>query len=98
MTVLAVTTVRVDPGSIDALAELFAETNPALVAEHDDWLGAWFSADREDGEICVIARWRSAASYEQLRASEAYHTTMQQFAASFLAPPEVRLYEVAVEM
>jgi heme-degrading monooxygenase HmoA len=92
------TRVKVEEGSIDELAQLFDATNRALVAGHDDWLGAWFTANRDTNEVTVIARWRDAASYERLRASDSYQDTMAQFAQKFLGPPEVSINEVLVEM
>lgn len=92
------TRVKVEEGSIDELAQLFDATNRALVAGHDDWLGAWFTANRDTNEVTVIARWRDAASYERLRASDSYQATMARFARKFLGPPEVSINEVLVEM
>lgn len=92
------TTVRVQEGSIAELAALFDATNRALVADHDDWLGAWFTANEADSEVTVIARWRSAASYERLRTSDAFQQTMQEFATRFAGPPVVRVNEILVEM
>ena len=98
MTYLVTTQVPVSPGAIDSLARLFDETNRDLVAAHDDWLGATFSANRETGEIRVIARWRSAESYQALRDSTAYVETMAKFVPSFTGPPVVTITEVLVEM
>lgn len=92
------TRVRVEEGSIDGLAQLFDSTNRALVAGHDAWLGAWFTANRNTNEVTVIARWRDAASYERLRASDSYQATMAQFAQHFTGPPDVSINEVLVEM
>jgi quinol monooxygenase YgiN len=93
-----VTTVKVNPESIDRLAALFDETNPDLVAGHDDWLGAWFTADRERGEVTVIARWRDPASYRVLRESPEFQSTMARFAEDFVEPPRVSINEILVEM
>jgi heme-degrading monooxygenase HmoA len=98
MSVMVLTRVRVDPDAIDELAELFRSTNRALVADQPDWLGAWFTADRERGEITNIAHWRRAESYQRLRGSEAFRATMSRFAERFTAPPEVTIHEVLVEM
>ena len=98
MTYLVTTQVTVPAEKIDDLAALFDETNRDLVATHDDWLGATFSANRETGEIRVIARWRDAESYQALRNSPAYASTMARFAPSFTAPPEVTITEVLIEM
>ena len=92
------TTVRVRPGSIDELAALFDETNRDLVAGHDDWLGAWFTANRASDEVTVIARWRDADSYERLRERPEFQATMARFAQAFVGPPEVSINEILVEM
>ena len=98
MPYLVTTTVSVDPDAIDSLAALFDETNRDLVAAHSDWLGATFSANRDTGEIRVIARWRNPDSYEVLRTSDAYVAAMARFAPSFTGPPGTAITEVLVEM
>jgi len=95
---VVVTTVSVRPESIDELARLFDDTNRALVAGHDDWLGADFTANRAAGTVTVIARWRRPESYERLSGSDEFRATMARFAPHFLAPPEVSINEVLVEM
>jgi hypothetical protein len=74
--VSVLTRVEVEAGSIDELAQLFEVTDRALVAGHDDWLGAWFTANRDTNEVTVIARRRDVASFEQPRASDSYQGTM----------------------
>lgn len=93
-----VTTIKVKPESIDKLAALFDETNRDLVAPHDDWLSAWFTADRERSEITVIARWNDPSSYQVLRESPEFQATMARFAEDFLEPPRVSINEILVEM
>ena len=85
-------------GSIDGLAHLFDATNRELVAGHDDWLSATFSANRESSEITVIARWASDTGYTKLRESADFQQIMGRFAAEFVAPPVVTINEVLVEM
>lgn len=92
------TTVKVEEGSIPELAALFDTTNRTLVAAHDDWLGAWFTANHADSEVTVIARWQNPESYERLRATEAFQQTMGQFATKFTGPPSVAINEILVEM
>ena len=98
MTFAVLTTVQVREGSIDELAALFSSTNRQLVAEHEDWLGAWFNANRSTNEVTVIARWRAAESYERLRSSPDFQEAMGRFAESFVGPPKVSVNEVIVEM
>jgi quinol monooxygenase YgiN len=92
------TTVKVEEGSIAELASLFDATNRALVADHDDWLGAWFTANHADSQVTVIARWANAESYERLRATDEFQQTMSQFSTKFTGPPSVSVNEILVEM
>lgn len=89
---------NVKSGSIDGLAALFDETNRDLVAGHDDWLGAWFTANRDTNEVTVIARWRNADSYQRLRSSSEFQATMARFAEQFAGPPAVSVNEIIIEM
>ena len=67
-----ITTVSVEEGSIPGLSALFDQTNGALVAQHDDWLGAWFTTNHDRSEVTVIARWADPKSYERLPASDEF--------------------------
>ena len=98
MTFAVITTVQVEEGSIDELAALFDATNRDLVAGHDDWLGAWFTANRETSTVTVIARWSDADSYDRLRSSDGFRSTMARFAERFAGPPNVSTNEILVEM
>jgi quinol monooxygenase YgiN len=72
--------------------------NRDLVAGHDDWLGAWFTANRSESEVTVIARWRDADSYEKPRNSPDPQAAMARFAEEFTGPPSVSVNEILVEM
>lgn len=98
MTCLVITRVKVRSGSLDALAARFDATNRDLVAGHDDWLGAWFTVDREADEVTVVAKWANPDSYQALRDSEAFQAVMAGFATDFLGPPTVAVTEIVVEM
>lgn len=98
MTYTITTTVPVEAGCIDELAELFDTTNRDLVAGHDDWLGAWFTANREASQVTVVARWTNPDSYERLRASPEFQTSMARFAERFTGPPTITINEILVEM
>ena len=92
------TTVQVEEGSIPELAALFDATNRDLVAEHEDWLGAMFTANYGRSEVTVIARWSDADSYGRLRESEAFQEIMGRFSAKFIGPPSVSINEVLVDV
>ena len=94
----AITTIKVEEGSIPELAALFDATNRDLVTGHDDWLGAWFTANHANSEITVIAHWANPESYERLRSSEKFQQTMSQFAKKFVGPPSISVNEILVEM
>ena len=95
---VVITTVEVERGSIPELATLFDSTNRELVAGHEDWLGAMFTANHEQSHVTVIARWANADSYERLRTSDEFREAMSRFAVKFTAPPSISINEVLVEM
>ena len=76
----------------------FRNCGAASVAGHDDWLGAWFTANRESSQVTVVARWRDADSYQRLRNSDEFQATMARFAESFAGRPSVSINELLVEM
>ena len=95
---VVMTTVQVAAGSVDTLAKLFDETNRELVAGHDDWVAASFTANRETNTVTVLAHWENPASYLTLRSSPDFQTTMARFAEHFVSPPTVSINEVLVDM
>lgn len=98
MSVLVFTTVRVAEGDIDEVAALFDATNGDLVAGHDEWLGAWFTARRDQGVIVNVAHWSTEAGYRALQTSDEFAATMARFGPFMQGPPEVVVHEVLVEM
>lgn len=95
---IAITKVQLKPGAVDAVKELFAETNPALVADQPDWIEAKFTADRSTNQVTVLAFWKNAESYKTFSASDNFRQTMGRFAPHFAGPPEVSLNEILFEM
>jgi heme-degrading monooxygenase HmoA len=98
MAVVVLTTIPVKEGLIDEVARLFRETNPALVEGQPEWLGAWFTANRQRSEITNVAHWQSAEAYERLRGSDEFKQTMARFAEMFTGPPSISIHEVLVQM
>ncbi|HEV2069828.1 MAG TPA: antibiotic biosynthesis monooxygenase [Acidimicrobiales bacterium] len=98
MTVVVLTTIPVKEGLIDDVADLFEQVNRPLVEGQADWLGAWFTVNRERGEITNIAHWKSADAYRRLRDSDEFKAAMAKFAPMFAGPPNVSINEVLVEM
>ena len=93
-----ITEVALKPGAGPEVAALFEETNPALVRDQPDWLGAEMLLEPEADTIIVIARWRDPASYRALARSPGLHDTMQRFAAHFAGPSKVRVFETTMAM
>lgn len=58
MTVAVLTAISVKAEAVDEVAKLFEEKNRPLVADQPDWLGAWFTGNRDRNEITNIALWK----------------------------------------
>mgnify|MGYP000430434041 CR=1 FL=1 len=95
---MVVTKVKLKPGSTESCAQLFRETNPDLVRDQPDWLGACMMVDQDNDMVTVMASWRDATSYEALAKSEAFQATMARFVGLFASPPEITVNDVVVEM
>ena len=93
-----ITHVRLKPGRIDDVREVYRRTNPPLVAEQEDWVSATFTANRRDDEITVIARWKNADSYRTFAAGDAYKAAMAQLSEYFAHPPTIDVNEILVEL
>ena len=95
---IAVTKVKLKPGTAADCARLFEETNPALVRDQPDWLGAQMAFDAETNTVTVIAQWKDIESYQRLSGSSTFQQAMGKFAAFFAGPPEITSMEVLVDM
>ena len=95
---VVMTRVQLKPGTHEQCATLFRETNPALVADEPDWLGARMMFDEATNIVTVLASWRDPASYKRLSASEAFQTAMTGFGPFFAAPPEITVHTVLSDM
>ena len=93
-----ITNVRLKPGRIDDVREIFRRTNEALFADQDDWVDAIFTANRRDDEVTVIARWKSVDSYRAFTAGDPYKAAMAKFEPYFAHPPTVDVNEILVEI
>ncbi len=95
---VVMTRVKLKPGTDKICAELFEETNRALVQDEPDWLGARMIYDQESEIVTVLATWENAESYKRLSASPEFQKTMKRFGELFASPPEVSINNVLVEM
>ena len=95
---VVMTRVKLREGTSEECAELFRRTNPELVKNEGDWLGAQMLFDEYSNIVTVLAKWKNAESYRKISAGAEFQTTMQAFGAFFAAPPEVTTSQVLVEM
>ncbi len=95
---VVVTRVKLREGTGDQCAELFRRTNPELVNDEQDWLGAKMIFDKESSIVTVLASWKNTESYNALSATPKFQATMREFAQFFASPPDITLNELLVEM
>ena len=95
---VVMTRVKLKPGTSEICADLFQKTNRELVSSEPDWLGARMIFDHNTGVLTVLATWRDPDSYQRLRNSLRFQSTMQEFGQHFASPPEISINEVLVDM
>lgn len=95
---MVITKVKLKPGSIDACAQLFRETNPDLVRNEPDWLGARMVVDRDNDTVTVMATWRTVASYEAFSKAQSFQATIGRFQQLFASPPDITVNDLVVDM
>lgn len=95
---VVMTKVKLHEGTSAQCAELFRQTNPDLVKNEKDWLGAQMIFDRDANTITVLARWKDARSYQTMRTGAKFQDIMQEFGKFFASTPEVTTNEVLVDM
>ena len=92
------TKVTLKPGLADECARLFNETNPALVRNQPNWLGATMMVDRDTETITVNAKWKDEGSYRAMAEKPDFQATMARFASLFAGPPQITVLELLVDM
>jgi len=95
---VVMTRVKLKPGTSEICASLFQETNPELVSSETDWLSAQMIFDHDTDVLTVLATWRNTDSYQRLKASAKFQSTMREFGRHFASPPEISMNEVLVDM
>ena len=95
---LVTTRVKIKPGTVDPVLELFQKTNPGLVKDQEDWVKASFSYDEEKRMVIVNATWKNKESYLKFSSSEPFTETMKSFGQFFLGPPEVQISKILFKM
>ncbi len=92
------TRVKLKPDTSALCAELFEQSNPTIVENEPDWMGAQMIFDPETDTVTVLATWRDIDSYRRLSSSEIFQDTMQKFGSFFAAPPEISTNRLLVDM
>jgi hypothetical protein len=77
---------KLKPNTHGTCAELFDETNPLLVRDEPDWLGARMIFDHDTEMVTVLATWKNVRSYKRLSSSPQFQQTMRRFGDLFAAP------------
>lgn len=95
---VVMTRVALRPGTSEDCAELFRQTNPDLVEDEANWLGARMIFDSDTNILTVLAVWRDADSYRRMSASDEFKSTLSNFSQFFAGAPEVSVNRVLVDM
>ena len=90
--------VNIQPGKMDEAIAIFKDSvAPAI----HGWSGLQIGrmlVDRAGNKIMAVSFWDSQADEAGLQSSGAYQEQVAKFAALFAGPPEVEVYEEAVEI
>ena len=95
---VVMTRVKLREGTAATCAEMFRRTNPELVKNEENWLGARMLFDDETSTVTVLASWKDAASYKAMSARPEFQNTMKAFGELFAGKPEISTNEVLVDM
>ena len=90
--------VNIQPGKMDEAVAIFKDSvAPAI----HGWSGLQMGrllVDRAGNKIMAVSFWDSQADEAGLQSSGSYQEQVAKFAALFAGPPEVEVYEEAVEV
>lgn len=92
------TRVKLREGTSEQCAELFERSNPGLVSNEQDWLGARMIFDSHTNVVTVLASWRNPSSYKAMSAKPSFQNTMKEFSSFFASAPEITVNDVLVDM
>lgn len=95
---VVMTRVRLREGTAETCAELFRRTNPGLVKNEKNWLGAKMIFDCETNTVTVLASWKDVASYKAMSTKPEFQSTMKAFGELFAGKPEISTNELLVDM
>lgn len=92
------TTVRVKPGTIDHVRDLFADAFPKAIDGQTDFHSVKYSADRVEDKITILEFWRSKEAYRELSNSDGYQEAISEISQFFTGPMRIQVNEILFEM
>ncbi len=95
---VVMTRVKLREGTAATCADLFRRTNPELVKNERNWLGAKMLFDSENSTVTVLASWSDVSSYKAMSARPEFQSTMRAFGELFAGEPEISTNELLVDM
>ena len=89
--------VNIQPGKMDEAIAIFKDSVAPAIHGWKGLQSGRMLVDRAGNKIMAVSFWDSAADEADLQSSDAYKEQVAKLAALFAGPPEVEVYEEAVE-
>ncbi len=90
--------VNIQPGKMDEAIAIFKDSVAPAIHGWSGFQSGRLLIDRTGNKIMAVSFWDSQADEASLTSSGPYQEQVAKFAALFAGPPEVEVYEEAVEM
>ncbi len=89
---------NIQPGNMDEAIAIFKDSVAPAIHGWRGLQSGRLLVDRAGNKISAVSFWDSQADEAGLQSSGAYQEQVAKFAALFAGPPEVEVYEEAVEV
>ena len=93
-----VTRVNIQPGKMDEAIAIFKGSVVPVIKGWSGFQSGRLLVDRAGNKILAVSFWDSEADEAGLQSSGPYQEQVAKLAALFAGPPEVDVYEEAVEI
>ncbi len=90
--------VNIQPGKMDEGIAIFKDSVAPAIHGRSGFQSARLLVDRAGNKIMAVSFWDSQEDEASLTSSSSYQEQVAKFAALFAGPPEVEVYEEAVEV
>ena len=90
--------VNIQPGKMDEAIAIFKDSVAPAIHGWSGLQSGRMLVDRAGSKIMAVSFWDSAADEASLTSSDAYQAQVAKLAALFAGPPEVEVYEEALEV